>query len=274
MHNPTPTHACSQQGACVVTITVPPHPRRGGEGRGEGERLSNPKCALRQVSALVALIVLSSAVSQGATSESTTNAADAISRIRDEGLNHSQVMQTLSHLTEAIGPRLTGSPNLKRANEWTRDTLASWGLTDAHLEAWGPFGRGWSLKRFSAQIVEPQTIPLIGFPNAWSPGFDQPFVARRHPLRCQDQRRSGEIQRQALGCHCPGQSPAGTPSSLRADWRRVWRRLISCGWPMPGRPRDQVPHDLRTRWYGRGRPRSLGRRTRVRRGSGARIRSR
>src|SRR5438552_1537125 len=65
-----------------------------------------------------------------------------VERIRDEGLNHSQAMQTLSYLTDVIGPRLTGSPNLKRANEWTRDRLAKWGLKNAHLEEWGPFGRG------------------------------------------------------------------------------------------------------------------------------------
>jgi hypothetical protein len=125
--------------------------------------------------ALFALAVIPGAFAQAPSSDSPAKATDAVARIRDEGLNHSQVMETLSHLTEAIGPRLTGSPNLKRANEWTRDTLASWGLTNAHLEAW-PFGRGWSLKRFSAQVVEPQTIALIGFPNAWSPGFDEPFV--------------------------------------------------------------------------------------------------
>jgi hypothetical protein len=131
---------------------------------------------LAQVLLLFALTTLPGAFAQAPTPEGPAEATNAIARIRDEGLNHSQVMQTLSHLTEVIGPRLTGSPNLKRANEWTRDTLASWGLTNAHLEAWGPFGRGWSLKRFSAQVVEPQTIPLIGFPNAWSPGFDKPFV--------------------------------------------------------------------------------------------------
>src|SRR5436305_6661288 len=102
---------------------------------------------------------------------------DPIERIKDEGMNRSQVMQTLSYLSDVIGPRLTGSPNLKRANEWTRDKLASWGLQNAHLEAWGPFGRGWSLERFSAQIVEPQDIPLIAYPRAWSPGFDQPLTA-------------------------------------------------------------------------------------------------
>jgi carboxypeptidase Q len=103
--------------------------------------------------------------------------ADAIGRIRQEGLNRSQVTQTLSYLTDVIGPRLTGSPNLKRANQWTADKLASWGLANAHLEAWGPFGRGWSLKRFSAQIVEPQAIPLAGYPKAWSSGLEQPIEA-------------------------------------------------------------------------------------------------
>src|SRR6266404_8578902 len=111
------------------------------------------------------------------TQSSSTDTNDAIARIRDEGMNHSQVMETLSMLTEMIGPRLTGSPNLKRANEWTRDQLKCFGLTNAHLEAWGPFGRGWSLKRFSAQVVEPQTIPLIGYPNAWSPGLEKPLTA-------------------------------------------------------------------------------------------------
>ena len=110
-------------------------------------------------------------------SSSRPSTNDVIARIRDEGLNHSQVMKTLDYLTDVIGPRLTGSPNMKRANEWTRDKLESWGLANAHLEAWGPFGRGWSLERFSAQVIEPQTIPLIGCPNAWSPGFEKPLVA-------------------------------------------------------------------------------------------------
>ena len=117
------------------------------------------------------------ATAQTTTSETPSSTNDVIAQIREEGLNHSEVMQTLSYLTEAIGPRLTGSPNLKRANEWTRDKLAAWGLADAHLEAWGPFGRGWSLKRFSAQVVEPQAIPLLGAPSAWSPGLNYPLVA-------------------------------------------------------------------------------------------------
>ena len=102
---------------------------------------------------------------------------DPIDRIKEEGGKRSQVMATLSYLTDVIGPRLTGSPNLKRANEWTRDTMTGWGLENARLEAWGPFGRGWTLKRFSAQIVEPQCIPLIAVPKAWSPSIDGELTA-------------------------------------------------------------------------------------------------
>ena len=91
-----------------------------------------------------------------------------IDKIRDEGMNRSQVMQTLSYLTDVIGGRLTNSPNMKRANEWTRDTMMKWGMQNAKLEPWGPFGRGWSLKGFSAQVVEPQVFPVIAYPKAWS----------------------------------------------------------------------------------------------------------
>jgi carboxypeptidase Q len=102
---------------------------------------------------------------------------DIIERIKDEGVNRSQLMQTVEYLTDVIGPRLTGSPALRRANEWTKDKLTQWGLSNAHLEPWGPFGRGWTLKRFSAEVVEPQAFPLLAYPRAWSPGLDAPLTS-------------------------------------------------------------------------------------------------
>lgn len=102
---------------------------------------------------------------------------DPIVRIKEEGMKRSQVMQTLGYLTDVIGPRLTASPGMMRANEWTRDRLKGWGLENAQLEAWGPFGRGWTLKRFSAQVTEPQAIPLIAYPKAWSPGLKSAITA-------------------------------------------------------------------------------------------------
>ena len=66
-----------------------------------------------------------------------------IARIRQEGLERSQIPALAHHLTDVIGPRLTGSPGMKAANEWTATTLKSWGLTGVEVEPWGRFGRGW-----------------------------------------------------------------------------------------------------------------------------------
>ncbi|MDH3495105.1 MAG: peptidase M28, partial [Acidobacteriota bacterium] len=92
-----------------------------------------------------------------------------IEKIMREGSGNSQVMKTASYLTNAIGGRLTNSPNMRRANKWTRDTLEGWGMQNARLEPWGEFGRGWSIEKFYAQISSPQAAPLIAYPQAWSP---------------------------------------------------------------------------------------------------------
>ena len=120
---------------------------------------------------LSAFVLPSASFAQTATAPATAvykAPDDVIAKIKDEGMNRSQVMQTLSYLTDVIGGRLTNSPSMKRANEWTRDTMQKWGMQNAKLEPWGPWGRGWSLKSFSAQVVAPQTIPVIAYPKAWS----------------------------------------------------------------------------------------------------------
>jgi carboxypeptidase Q len=94
---------------------------------------------------------------------------DVIAKIKAEGTERSQVMETLSFMTDVHGPRLTNSPNYKAASEWAKNKLTEWKLENAHLEAWGPFGRGWSLEGFSANIVKPNYIPLNAYPKAWSP---------------------------------------------------------------------------------------------------------
>jgi hypothetical protein len=97
-----------------------------------------------------------------------------MNRIRDEGLHRSQVMETLFHLTDVIGPRLTGSPQLKAANEWTRDQFTRWGLANAHLEGY-PFGRGWSFSGCQVRMVAPRTAVLLALPKAWTPGTNGPL---------------------------------------------------------------------------------------------------
>jgi carboxypeptidase Q len=97
---------------------------------------------------------------------------DAIYKIKQEGLQRSQVMDIMSWLTDVHGPRLTGSPNIKAAADWAVKKLTEWGVSNPRLEPWGPFGRGWSNQRFYAHVISPQQYPLIGYPVAWTPGTD------------------------------------------------------------------------------------------------------
>jgi len=97
-------------------------------------------------------------------------------RIRDEGLNRSHVMEFATALMDGIGPRLTGSPNLKKANEWTRDTLTKIGLENSHLEDWGEFGLGWQQLNTWARMVTPDTAILIVQATPWSPSTAGPVT--------------------------------------------------------------------------------------------------
>ncbi len=102
---------------------------------------------------------------------------DMENRIRQEGFHNSQVMTTASHLMDSIGARLTGSPNMKKANDWTRRQLEAWGLANAHLESWGPFGRGWSYEQCTLRMISPDSAELLALPVAWSPGTNGPLRA-------------------------------------------------------------------------------------------------
>jgi len=93
----------------------------------------------------------------------------ALGRIRDEGLNRSQVMDHISWLSDVYGPRLTGSPAIQQASEWAMKKFTEWGLANVHQEKWA-FGKGWSLVRFSATLVEPQVQPIVAYPHSWSSG--------------------------------------------------------------------------------------------------------
>jgi carboxypeptidase Q len=95
---------------------------------------------------------------------------ETISRIRYEGFHNSKVMELATGLMDSIGERLTGSPNMKRANEWTRDQLTAMGLSNAHLESWGPFGRGWANQYVNARMTSPDVVPLLVYAKAWTPG--------------------------------------------------------------------------------------------------------
>lgn len=119
---------------------------------------------------LVRPFVLLSALSVLLASAATAQDVDA--RIREEGLQRSQVMQTIHHLTDVFGPRLTGSPSLERAGRWALDQLTAWGLENAAAEPWDWGHVGWENERLSIHLVEPVHMPLVGEVLGWTPGTD------------------------------------------------------------------------------------------------------
>ena len=95
-------------------------------------------------------------------------------RIREEGLYHSHIMEYASALTDDIGPRLTGSPNMAKANAWTRDQFTAMGCSNAHLESWGEFGMGWEQLNTWVRMTAPDTAVFIAQAAPWSPATNGP----------------------------------------------------------------------------------------------------
>jgi len=96
---------------------------------------------------------------------------DMANKIRAEGFYNSEVMHTLEQLTDEIGPRLSGSPQMKKANNWTLEKLKGWGLKNAYLDPF-EFGRGWSHDSASINLLSPREVSLHGIPVAWTPGTE------------------------------------------------------------------------------------------------------
>lgn len=124
--------------------------------------------------ALVGCAALSVVMLAGQSTESVD--AETIAKIRDEGLNRSEAPAIFHQFVDVIGPRLAGSPEYNRAAEFARDTMAGWGLTDVRIEPF-EFGRGWELEKFTLEMIEPRYMPLIGYPEAWTPSTSGEVVA-------------------------------------------------------------------------------------------------
>ena len=102
---------------------------------------------------------------------------NAYNTIREEGVQHSHVMDYAGGLADGIGPRLTGSPNMAKANAWTRDQLTKMGCANAHLEDWGEFGMGWQQINTWVRMTEPDTAIFMAQATPWSPSSNGPVTA-------------------------------------------------------------------------------------------------
>jgi carboxypeptidase Q len=93
-----------------------------------------------------------------------------IEKIKVEGLKHSQIMDIIFHLTDESGNRLTNSPGYFRAANYAKDKLNSWGITNATIDPWGEFGKGWELQKSYLAITAPYYKSLEAYPKAWCGG--------------------------------------------------------------------------------------------------------
>jgi len=99
----------------------------------------------------------------------------SLAKLRQQAFEHSEAAPVFEMLTSTIGPRLTASPAHKRAAEFARDRLISYGLKNVRLEPW-KFGRGWSLEKLNIEMVEPRYFPLLGYADGWSASTEGEIV--------------------------------------------------------------------------------------------------
>jgi carboxypeptidase Q len=136
---------------------------------------------LRRTLVFTAALVLAAVGSHAAdVQQPTTESIDlnAYNAIREEGLQRSHIMDYAGGLIDGIGPRLTGSPNMAKANAWTRDQLTKMGCANAHLEDWGEFGMGWQQLNTWVRMTEPDTAVFVAQATPWSPSTNGPVTAQ------------------------------------------------------------------------------------------------
>src|SRR5271155_2313448 len=120
-------------------------------------------------------------------------------RIREEGLMHSHIMEYASALSDDIGPRLTGSPNMAKASAWTRDQLAAMGCVNAHLEDWGEFGMGWQQLNTWVRMTSPDTAVFIAQATPWSPSTSGTLSANAVYVNIQEEKDFAQYQGKLAG---------------------------------------------------------------------------
>ena len=93
-----------------------------------------------------------------------------MTKIREEGLKNSKVMEIAFNLTDKSGDRLTNSEGYMRAANYAKETLAGWGIQNANIDPWGEFGKGWDLEKMYLAMTAPYYKPLLAWPKTWTAG--------------------------------------------------------------------------------------------------------
>jgi carboxypeptidase Q len=168
-----------------------------------------------------------------------------IAAIKLEGFQNSQVMDTLSWLSDVYGPRLTGSDNLRRAGEWARDRLKTWGLGNAALEPYAMSFRGWTLERFSLDMIQPQYMRIYGYPMAWSPPIAAPLIGTPIVVEIKSKEDFDKYRGKLRGAVVMNGRPAGADIGFKPEAERLDEAALTkqSGEINPGKPASLQEED-------------------------------
>ncbi len=164
----------------------------------------------------------------------------AVQKIRQEAFERSQIMELASWLTDVYGPRLTNSPTARAGADWAVAKLKEWGLVNARLEPWGPFGRGWTNERTLVQVTKPVPFPVIAYPSAWTPGTNGLVTAQVVMARLDTEEdlaaNRGKLRGMIVMQGAPREVPASwTPLASRLSDTRLDSMAAA---PAPAPPRQ------------------------------------
>ena len=157
-----------------------------------------------------------------------------VAKIREEGLQRSQVMEYESYMTDVLGARLTNSEDMQRAQRWLEATMGQIGLVNVAAEPFMDYGVTWDNEYFSLQMLEPDYSPMVGYPIAYTRGTDGRQVASAVIVDLQVEGRPREVPRHAQGQggagHAAGGHRHGGAHQRRAATDPGGTRLARSGW--------------------------------------------
>ena len=144
-----------------------------------------------------------------------------LARIREEGFQHSQVMKFAQYMTDVLGPRLTGSPGLRRAQQWAKTTMTDLGLTGVMIEPWGEHGVGWTNTYTSLHLLEPTYQPVIGYPLAFTPSTNGKVVGEARIVTIQTEADFNKYRGKLAGAIVLSTPPRPIGPRFTADAARI-----------------------------------------------------
>src|SRR6266481_5814149 len=208
----------------------------------EGERMNSRRVVV--VLCAVALVFAGVRAGSAKPAAEDTNAfAAADAQILSEVRDHSEAMQNSEYLGDSIGPRLTGSPQLKQANDWTAAKFREYGLTNVHLEPW-TIAHSWTRGTARARIVSPTEHPLTIASAGWAPGT---AGVVRGPVVYVDIKKDEDFEKyrgKLKGAIVIGQEPASLSPPKAEDAFSEVNRPMQTPPPLKGQPAVPSPFAL------------------------------